>query len=222
MNERQMIFENLKNLADFTVQTFGHNCEVAVHDLRDPEHSLVHIAGKVTHRNPGAPITDLVVKALRREGDSAKNIVNYQTKSGNGRILKSSTNFIRDSRGKVIGAFCINFDLTDYLNSQALIGDLIKTVSLEQNKKTETFANSADQTVDSLIEESVAKMGKQPSTMSKEEKVRMVGILENMGAFIIKGAVDSVALALGVSKYSVYNYLKKIRVKSTKGVDLSY
>lgn len=218
MKDRQSLFENLRRIADLIVQTFGRNCEVALHDLKDPDHSLIHIAGDVTHREAGAPITDLVVKALQREGDSIKDMVSYRTRTSNGRILKSSTNFLRDNKGKVIGAFCINFDITDYLNSVALVEDLIKTFSLQEEEKTETFALSASQTIDSLVEEGIAKIGKQPSTMSREEKVRLVGILEEMGTFIIRGAVDSVAKVLGVSKFTVYNYLSDARAKNRMGL----
>jgi predicted transcriptional regulator YheO len=31
------------------------------------------------------------------------------------------------------------------------------------------------------------------------------------GVFQIKGAVDEVALLMGISKYTVYSYLKKLR-----------
>ena len=36
-------------------------------------------------------------------------------------------------------------------------------------------------------------------------------ILEQKGAFQIKGLVGQVALRLGVSNFTIYNYLKKIR-----------
>jgi len=36
-------------------------------------------------------------------------------------------------------------------------------------------------------------------------------ILQRKGAFQIKGAVDQVAMLAGVSKYTVYNYLQKVR-----------
>ena len=47
--------------------------------------------------------------------------------------------------------------------------------------------------------------------MTKEEKVSLVASLEYAGAFLIKGAVDFAAKAMGVSKYTVYNYLKEVR-----------
>ncbi|WP_336989646.1 helix-turn-helix domain-containing protein [Bacillus infantis] len=50
--------------------------------------------------------------------------------------------------------------------------------------------------------------------MQLEEKVECVRQLEEKGAFLIKGATDYVANVLGVSKFTVYNYLQKIRTES--------
>lgn len=98
-------FENLKRVADTMVQTFGQNCEMAIHDLANFEHSLIYIVGKVTGRKPGAPNTDLVVKQLRHRGDSVPDITKYKSLITTGRTLKSTTTFIRDHDGTVIGAF---------------------------------------------------------------------------------------------------------------------
>ena len=47
--------------------------------------------------------------------------------------------------------------------------------------------------------------------MTTNEKVKLVKSLEDKGAFQIKGVVNQVAIRLGVSNFTVYNYLKKIR-----------
>ncbi|MGA8941105.1 MAG: helix-turn-helix domain-containing protein, partial [Thermoactinomyces sp.] len=54
---------------------------------------------------------------------------------------------------------------------------------------------------------------KSPSAMSVDEKVECVRLLEEKGAFLIKGATEYVAHALGVSKFTVYNYLQKVRAE---------
>jgi predicted transcriptional regulator YheO len=55
--------------------------------------------------------------------------------------------------------------------------------------------------------------------MTKEEKVGLVASLNYEGAFLIKGSVGFVAKAMGVSIYTVYNYLKEIR-SSINGTDV--
>jgi predicted transcriptional regulator YheO len=218
MTEKELILDNLNRLADVIVRTFGRNCEVAVHDFGDLRHSLVHIAGSVTKRRPGAPITDLVVKAWRKEGNAVTDIANYQTNTKEGRILKSSTFFIRNKKGAVIGAVCINFDITDFLNSVALVENFVSTDTLKELYISETFASSLNETIDSLIEQAVGEIGKQLPTMSKDERIRVVALLEEKGAFLIKGGVDHVALKMGVSKYTIYHYLRNVRAAQNLNV----
>ena len=210
-DERKVIFQNLERLAAVLVETFGRNCEIAIHDFAKLPHSLVYVEGEITKRKPGAPVTDLVIKTLRREGNEAKNICNYKNTTKLGRILKSSTAFIRDSQNKIIGAFCINLDITDFLNSITLIENLTHTSNAQNSETKETFALSLNETVESLIDQVVRKAGKQPAVMTKEEKLELVSVLEMNGAFSVKGAVHQVATLLGVSKYTMYNYIKSVR-----------
>ncbi|MFZ2034059.1 MAG: PAS domain-containing protein, partial [Candidatus Dormiibacterota bacterium] len=52
------LFELLGRVANAAVSTIGADCEVVVHDLREPEHSVVAISGTLTGRQVGAPIPD--------------------------------------------------------------------------------------------------------------------------------------------------------------------
>jgi predicted transcriptional regulator YheO len=218
MSNKQSIFDLLKQLADAVATTFGPNCEIAIHDLSTLKHSLIYLAGNVTKRKLGAPITDMVVTALIKEGRQVKDRYGYKTIMDDGRELKSSTIFIRDERGEVIAAFCINFDTTDYLNAMRAIDVLAKFNNHNHaSPLTETFAFSINDTVDTLFEQAVSEIGKQPATMTTDEKIRLVKVLERKGAFQIKGVVNQVALRLGVSNFTVYNYLKKIRASNSIG-----
>ncbi len=214
MNEREWILGTLAQIADALAGAFPRNLEVVVHDLSDPRRSIRHIAGDVTHRKPGGPITDLVVRALRREGREIRDRHNYRTTTRDGRLLKSSTAFIRDRRGEVVAAFCINFDTTDYRNAcQALEMFANATADFDGEEKTETFANSITETIEALFEQTVARIGKQPASMSTQERLALLRALEENGIFQIKGAVEQVALRMGISKYTIYGYLKKIHLE---------
>lgn len=207
-------FENLQRVADIVASTFGRLCEVAIHDFFDLEHSLIYIAGDVTKRRLGAPVTDLVLREWKRLGDSVNDIANYRTVTKNGRTLKSSTIFLRNKHGKIIGAFCINFDITQFLDAGSLIKEFSNVVNLgKENIEGETFANSVDETIDSLINQALSHVGKQPPNMQMEDKINFVGILEKKGTFLIKGAVHYVAALLGVSKFTIYNYLQKAKYR---------
>jgi len=211
MDTQKIILENLKGISQMISDTFGRHCEVVVHDLRDLEHSLIYVAGEITGRSVGAPITDLVVKALHREGDRAQDIIGYKTVAKDGRVLKSSTAFIRDETGKIFATLCLNYDLTDFMNFTVLLQDFTQLHGINNEERQETFATTVQETIESLVNQAIAIMGKQPATMAMEDKVRFVRILEGKGSFLIKGSVDYIATILGVSKFTVYNYLTKIR-----------
>ena len=214
MQDREQILLQLQQMSEAIVSLFGKQCEVCIHDLQDLQHSLIHVSGSVTGRTIGAPATDLLIKSLNKPADQLKDMHNYRTISGDGRSLKSSTIFIRDEGGSPIFAFCINLDTTEFFNaSQLLSSFLTSEESGNSHTIAETFSHAPSETIEALFEQALLEMGKQPATMSTEEKTILVETLENNGAFQFKGAVEQVALLIGVSKYTVYNYLKKIHAR---------
>jgi predicted transcriptional regulator YheO len=214
MSENETIIKTLIQIADGIVNTFPRNFEVVVHDLSQPQKSIKHIAGDVTHRKPGGPVTDLVLKALHQEGADIRDRHNYKTTTKDGRTLKSTTVFIRNDAGEVVSALCINFDMTDYLNASRAL-DIFTATSKEFNgqEQPETFATNIQETLDALFEQAVSKIGRQPVSLSTDERVQFIGELEASGAFQFKGAVDQIAQMMGVSKYTIYNYLKKVHTE---------
>lgn len=49
--------------------------------------------------------------------------------------------------------------------------------------------------------------------LTREDKVAIVAYLEAKGAFLIRYSVERVAELLGMTKYTIYNYLDEIRKK---------
>lgn len=53
-------------VADLIVQLMGKGCEVVLHDLDTPQHSVVYVAGEsVTGRKPGQGFRHLVSELIR-------------------------------------------------------------------------------------------------------------------------------------------------------------
>lgn len=207
--ETVLTLVTLTQIADAIANIFPHSLEVVVHDLREPQSSIKYIAGNVTNRHIGGPITDYGIRALQEEGDNVRDRYGYKTNSKDGRDLKSSTCFLRNSDGKVIAAFCINIDITELLNAQKVLDSITNTLDItDDNKSIEYFASTIDETIDALLERAVNKIGKQPASMSKTDKVKLVNELEKLGVFQIKGGIEHVGTRIGVTKYTVYNYLK--------------
>jgi predicted transcriptional regulator YheO len=213
MTEHESILDNLNRLADAIVAMFGKNCEACVHDLTALHHSLVAIRGTVTRRQPGAPATDLLVKLLNQNEGRGKDLHNYQTTSKDGRSLKSTTVLIRDRTGQAVAALCINFDTTDFYNAGQALLPFLNAADNGVPVCTETFSQSPDETIESLVQQAIGQIGRHPATMQANEKTRLVGLLEEHGIFRLKGAVKQVARTLGVTRFTVYNYLKKVRAE---------
>ncbi len=215
MDEKQLLIDTLKQIADGITNTFGSGCEVAIHDLKDITRSLVYITGEVTGRSLGAPVTDAVIQEIVKHGSAVKDRCSFKTITDDGREIKSTTLFIKDSRKEVVAALCINFDVTDYLNAKQALEVIAGLASDKESRKiSKKIAFSVDHTFEILFEEAVGKIGKRPATMTTDEKIDLVRILEGKGIFQIKGVVNQMALQLGVSSFTVYNYLKKIRTEN--------
>lgn len=65
--------------------------------------------------------------------------------------------------------------------------------------------------LDGLIGDVTAEFGGPLSELSRPEKQRAVRLLEERGAFSYRKSAETIAGALGVSRFTVYNYLNRTR-----------
>lgn len=63
--------------------------------------------------------------------------------------------------------------------------------------------------LDRLIDQVSAELGAPLAELERSGKQRAVRLLDERGAFEIRRSVDTVAAALGVSRFTVYNYLNR-------------
>jgi predicted transcriptional regulator YheO len=195
-------------------QMLGPRYEVILHDLSHVESSIVMLEGDVTHRKIGGPATNYLLKLLREGGDGAENSVKYKTVMPDGRVLRSSTIFIRDDAGKIAGSLCINQDLTDYIVARNLLEEGTSFGPPDVEPPKETFAQDISEVMESVVDTEVSLFQKPVAYMQKEDKLGIVARLEQKGIFAVKNAVEYVAECLGVSNFTVYNYLKEVRGKA--------
>ena len=133
----------------------------------------------------------MVLEALRDGGAVPEDRLSYLTKSEDGKILKSSTIYLRDDDGKAIGIFAINYDITLMLAMEDVLKSFTAT-DLPQEEPEHISRNVAD-LLDELIEQSVKLVGKPVALMNKEDKVKAIQFLNDTGAFLI--CISSPALA---------------------------
>ncbi len=206
------ILKSMIPMVEGIARTIGKNCEVVLHEISDSKKSIVAIYnGYVTGRSVGSPMMDVGLKAVRK-GNDADNILNYKNKSSDGKVLKSTTMFIRDEKEDIIGCLCINIDISEFVVAQKSLEELIQTDSKMEMNMGDFVTNNVNDVLMNIVSETLENYGKPVAYMNKEEKVNIVKKLDEQGAFLIKGAIDYVAKILCVSRYTIYNYLDEIRV----------
>lgn len=209
------ILKNMIPLVEGIASTFGKNCEVVLHDVRNTEHSIVAIAnGHVTNRVVGGHMSEYGLADLKK-GCFDSNKVNYLKKTKDGRVLKSTSMYIKDDKGELIGFLCINFDISELTIIKNILNDFINvnddTIVAAEGSGT---GDAIHDVLARIVDNTVEATGKPVAFMTKEEKVHVVQLLEGQGVFQVKGAVDYVAKVLCVSRYTIYNYLDEIKAEA--------
>ncbi|GAB7039098.1 MULTISPECIES: helix-turn-helix transcriptional regulator [Catenuloplanes] len=204
------IFAALRPVVAGIAATFGSACEVVLHDYRDEEHSVVAVAGDVTGRRAGDAMSQIGLRVLAA-GDEATNEVNYLTRTADGRTLKCSTLPLRDGHGVLIGALCINVDVTVLHRAAAILTDLAGTAAAAAPLGATNFSGDLDQVVSALVEEAEAARGMPVAAMDKHDRLEVVRALHDAGVFALRGAPGRVSTRLGISRAALYNDLAAIR-----------
>lgn len=223
---KRSILQRYKILVDFLGQVLGPDYEVVLHDLSDMTNSVVAIAnGHVSGREAGAPLTSLALAMISDKRYLSKDFhVNYNGIAGENKILRSSTLYIKDDMGKLVGMLCINFDDSRYqelstklfqlchpdkfVEQNIAIRSNVDLLNLQSFEGAEQFPSSITSIMDNVILDVIQEDGVPIERLTKEEKIRIVNRLEEQGIFLLKGAVPHVAEVLQSSPASIYRYLK--------------
>lgn len=205
----------LKQLAHGLAIQFGSSCEIAIHDLKtkDLEKSIVYIEnGHISNRQIGDGPSGIVLETLQSDPSTIHDKLSYLTKTEDGRILKSSTFYIRDDDGSISYIFSLNYDITAFTAASTAIQSLIATKDKLPDLTGDSprqITHNENELLDLLIEQAVAKVGKPVAMMNKDDKVAVVQYLDHAGAFLITKSGDKVSSYLGISKFTLYSYMGK-------------
>lgn len=207
----------LKQLAHGLSAQFGSSCEVVIHDLtrQDLEQSIVYIEnGHVSNRHTGDGPSGIVLETLRSDPGKVHDRLCYLTRTDDGRILKSSTLYIRDDKGRIVYIFSINYDITTLVAAENSIRALVETdpqthSDAKSSDSPQKITHNVTELLDLLIEQAVDRVGKPVALMNKDDKIAVVQYLNNAGAFLITKSGDKISSLLGISKFTLYSYMDK-------------
>jgi predicted transcriptional regulator YheO len=203
---KNKIFASLRPAMAAIVDLLGPGCEVVLHDMSDPDASVVAIEGNVTGRDVGAPLTDSGLTSLR--SPESGRVYSYTTVAEGGRVIKSASVFLSDEKGTIFGGLCINLDITPFLTFDRHLQGLLRPT--DEDAPAQTFGGDVGEVLGKMLDDAIAATGIPISLMQRADRLRVVRTLEEQGAFLLKRAIPLVAERLGVSRHTIYSDLAEI------------
>ncbi len=217
-SERDAIVAALTPVVDGLVATFGPMCEVVLHDYRRPEKSVVAVAGSVTGRAVGGAMSEIGMRIVAR-GDEARDELNYVTRTRDGKLVKASTTVLRDSKGTVFGALCVNLDITAVSEAHALLGALAGLGETPAEAPVTAFGNDIDSVVDAILDAHRLRSNGSWAALDRAQRLELFRGLDARGVFAVRRAIEQVAARLGISRASAYSYLSQARAETGPTTD---
>ena len=196
---RDEAFDVLDRLAQGIAQMFGASCETLINDMKDPRHPVLAIYnGHVSGREIGSTLDVLGTARVLDEQALTADLVNMAATTPDGRQIKSSTYDL---------ALGINFDYSSLATASRVLMDL---VSVEADLRSALWQEGDTRRLNQLFDQCVAAVGKPVSALNKRERMKVMTLLDQKGAFSYRKSVPYVAQHLGVSRYTVYKYLSEL------------
>lgn len=214
-----ILIEQYKKIAKFLAACLGKDYEVAIHEIKNDELKLVCLEnGDISKRTINAPLSELALRFISDEKYKNSDYeVNYKGLSGDN-VLRSSTFFIKNDKGKLIGLLCINFNIGHINKSIKKINDELKelfdivdTNNYVEEANVEYFTEDISNVISNIIEPIIRKKNLPVARLSFDEKMLLIEELKKQGVFLLKGAVSEAAIQLHSSEASIYRYLKKTK-----------
>lgn len=204
------IFARYISLAELLGQMFQNVLEVVVHDFKDLDHAIIYIInGHISGRSLGGPISEINLRRLLEQDQFPDKLINFSSRTGRGQPLKSSSLAIRDEKGKLIGAFCIHFDLSHFEQFQKFL-EFFTASNVDDFVGINDFGTSQpqDHEIECEIDHWLLKEGLQAAQLTYKDKQSIVNHLYQNGYFKRKGAIPITANYLKLTRQCIYNYIE--------------
>lgn len=206
-------------LAEFLHKTLGSEYEVILFDLQENGYSIAYLAnGHISGRNSDNLMVDEIFKFISNEAVSENDyIVSNQGIPIKGHVIRSSILFIKDVHNKLTGMLCINFNGSKYVNLAKRILQLtqmenasIESEHLHTFEFKENIPSSISDVTENIVGNALDFADIPIDRLNQEEKMKIVGQLNDKGVFMLKGSVSEVAEKLEVSEATLYRYIRAV------------
>lgn len=208
-------------LAEFLEETLGSEYEIVLYDFnnKDTDNKIIYLAnGHISGRSLENLLDSSTFKFISEKTVRENNfIVSRKGIQRNGKVIKSSSFFIKDGENNLTGMLCINFDGSKYVNLSKKILRLtnmenasIESAHLHTSEFVENISDSISNVTDGVVEDTLDYSNIPVTHLKQEEKIEIVRKLNEKGVFMLKGAVAEVAEKLQVSEATLYRYIRKV------------
>ncbi len=197
----EVLFDQLKRIAQGLGETFAPFCEVVLHDLTDPKHAIVAIHNNLSGRKIGQPATELGLARIA-DPNYAQVISNYANAFADGRQAKSTSIGIKDASGTYVAALCLNVDLTLFQGLQSAIGQFVSVDA--QNAPRESLNPASAEAIRARIDQFAARRATTPRALNAEDRRLLLRELKDSGCMELRRSSEIVAAHLGISRATVY------------------
>ncbi|MEO3749562.1 PAS domain-containing protein [Streptomyces sp. B6B3] len=215
--EDELLLREAEKIAVALGRMFPGLCEVVLHDLRDPDQAIRAIENNLSGRSVGdpppglgglggAPMTELGLARIR-DPDYPGVLQNYPNRFPDGRPAKSTSIGLKNSRGAYVAALCLNLDVSLLGTAARSLANLVRTDDSDEPLAETLRARSLDE-LRAAVEEFAAARGHTPRGLDAAARRELVRSLRERGFLQVKHSVQALTDLLGISRATVYNYLR--------------
>lgn len=210
---RDEAFDFLDRTARGIAEMFGSSCETLVHDFTLPTHPILSIYnGHVSGRSIGDTTAIMGLDLALDEAAIVNDLINLAATTPDGHKTKSSTfHLIGDDYNLALG---INFDYTPLAAANKVLVDLM---SAQSDLQSALWQDQDSRQLNDIFDRCLASIGKPAGQMNKDDRLRMIRLLDQSNFFSFRKSVPHVAKNLGVSRYTVYKYLAELAGTPAEG-----
>ncbi|VEB97650.1 Uncharacterized protein conserved in bacteria [Cedecea lapagei] len=203
--EDNALLEQLDNIARGISETFAPFCEVVVHDLKQPQHSILSIHNNLSGRQVGEAATEMGLARIASP-DFPVVVANYANQFADGRPVKSTSIGLKDASGSYVAALCLNLDMTLFRGMKSMLDRFTDTAAGPVEEHIEPAGSEA---IRLRIDRYAAGLATTPRALKTSERIELLQTLKKEGLLDIRKSMETVAQHLGISRASVYLYAKQ-------------
>jgi predicted transcriptional regulator YheO len=204
--ENALLLREGEKIVEALGKMFAPCCEVILHDLTQPDHSIVAIECPLSGRAVGESVTEMGLARIQNP-EFPDIVQNYANTFPDGRPAKSTSIGLRNSEGTCIAAICLNLDISLFGAAQRALAQLTTPDKITPPVQETLRARSLER-LRETIETFAAQHNVQPRLLSTVQRRELLRMLNDSGLLHLRNAIAVTAEVLGTTRATIYNVLK--------------